>query len=256
MRSPEYAQYLGLTIEDAAMKIALECVSRLEEEIGKYAVVGGVAVQLWTKHWYDDYRKFLRRTRDVDVITEKRVTKREFFRILRDLSKEYEVKGDEARTCYEIVVKDDSTKAAIHIPRLSRRRYEREKMKIRKSVENSTYLPLDDLEVNVGNEWELIESKLRRSLYHSKNPRKVLRIIKKMGKLIRKDPYKAQSKVYEAYIGILETLHTENFHSPRVQRKLTEWKLLKDAYDISLLEYISPCVNSDFIETRLAELID
>ena len=34
MKLLEYAQYLGLTIEDVAMKIALECVSRLEKEIG------------------------------------------------------------------------------------------------------------------------------------------------------------------------------------------------------------------------------
>jgi len=238
---------IGYTIEEEEMIEGLRCVELMDdvasEIISREVTIGGVAVQLQVRKAAPfNYSKYLRGTWDIDLFVERRMTKGLLRKLAERLTRELNkpVFPNPARTCFEIILPDSDVR--IHIPRHSRRRYERELPWIKRAIDTAERIEHSGITVNVQVPEDISVAKAKRAkhLYDAKNPGvdpvegyKIMRELIKDGK-----EDEALQKVYEAKLDMFRHLDIYGWEDPFTQSSVARSKVMKDCYDLALLNQI------------------
>ncbi len=233
----------GHTIDDEIMQksfYVIEGFGDCEDIIGKYAIVGGVAAQLHLRENKNDYKKFIRRTGDIDVIATERLSKNKFHSLVDGIEPPppYKIASEISRTCYEIRLETDAPSwetLSIHFPRYTVGRFNKVKEKERKNIAASVEIKIDGAEVRVENPYDIIREKLGRSRNISGNEETVKQWISKMEKIIEANPAIGKHMIDEIRYSIGMSIEDGGFYSQKTKKLLNELKIKKDAYDIACL---------------------
>lgn len=233
----------GHTIDDDIVQksfYVIESFGDFPNIIGEYAIGGGVAAQLHLKENTDNYRKFIRRTGDVDIFATEKLTKNKFHTLVGEIEppRPYKIESEISRTCYGIIVKSGPPSLetfSIHFPRYTAGRFDEVKEKEQKNISSSTEVKTDGAKVRVENADVIIREKMERSKKASESEKTVEQWISKMERIINEDPAIGKHLLDEARYGIGMSIEDVGFYSQRTRKLLGELKVKKDAYDIACL---------------------
>lgn len=233
----------GHTIDDEIMQksfYVIEGFGDCADIIGECAIVGGVAAQMHLRENKNDYKKFIRRTGDVDVIAAERLSKNKFHSLVEEIEPPhpYKIASEISRTCYEIRLESDSPlwdTFSIHIPRYTVGRFDEVKEKERKNIAASVEIMTDGAKVRVESPDDIIREKMGRSRNVSGNEEIVKQWISKMERIIKKDPVIGKHMIDEVRYSIGMSIEDGGFYSQKTKKLLNELKIKKDTYDIACL---------------------